>query len=493
MAGTNTPEELSKSQKFRAFIYMFLSHHIKKDFSEMHKEWFKLIEKEKVAIAAPRGFAKSHIFSFFLPLFLICEYPGTEVAMISSSLRIAERFMMKIKQELETNKKLIAYYGDLKEGSSKWTNDWISLNNGSDLQCTGAEGKIRGIRPDIILIDDIENDENVRSEDYRKKLKIYIQKACTYTLKPMGQVFAVGTLLHPLSLLSQMIEREPGSGFENYWTKLYAALVDEEGNPDVNGTSVWEAQWSTAKLHTERDECIEAFEQERMNNPIPDELRKFNQEDLTYYTKLPPELSYSMTVDPAVDTNSDNDYTAFIVLGTDSNGLMYVVEAYRKRLEPGEVIEKLFQLYNIYQPHTIGIEDVAISKLYRKYFELEAAKRKLYPNLQPIKLDMSRSGRSKNYRIEALRPFFKQGKFLITKDQQDLVGELLSFPSGKHDDLIDALAVQLEIVHPGKKKKADLPKDCIQRWINDLHKETRTNKRRFHKWVEKRHQRLLNS
>jgi len=485
--------ELSRAQKFRAFIYMFLSHHIKVNFSKMHLEWFQLIEKEKLGICAPRGFAKSMVFSFFYPLFMLLEYPGTEIALVSSSLRIAERFMMKIKLELETNKKLINYYGLQKDNANKWTNEWIELINTSALQCIGAEGKIRGMRPDILLVDDVENDENVLSEDYRKKLKQRFLKAWTFTLKPTGQIVVVGTILHPLSLLSEVTEKSPGSGFENYYTKTYAALVDKDYKPDITGTSVWEKQWPTAKLYVERDECIEAFQQERMNNPIPDELRKFAKEDLCYYSNLPKELSYSMTIDPAVDTGIDNDYTAFVVIGTDVNGHMYVVEAYRKRLEPGEVIDKLFQLYNIYNPHTIGIEDVAISKLYRKFFELEAAKRNEYPNLQPIKLDMSRTGRSKRYRIEALRPFFKQGRIHISPDHVDLVTELLSFPAGQHDDLIDALAVQLQIVAPGKHKAQDLPKGCFQEHLNSIKRESKSREKRFHKWIAKRHQRLQNS
>jgi len=396
-----------------------------------------------------------------------------------------EKFTGMIMRELEVNVRLRRDFGDLR--GSKWTTDWLKLSNGGELQGLGSDGRVRGMRPDILLVDDIENDENVRSEDYRKKLKQRFQKSWYYTLKPHGQVIVVGTLLHPMSLLSDVIGGEEGSGFRSYVSRKYAMLVNENGEPDLNGRSIWEEQWPTALLYQERDDCLEAFEQERQNNPIPDDMRKFSEADLVYYDRLPGRVSYVMTIDPAVDIELDKDYTAFIVLATDEDGIMYVAESYRKRMEPGEVIEKLFQLYEIYRPHTIGIEDVAVSKLYRKYFELEAKRRGVYPNIQPMKLDMSRSGRSKNYRIEALRPFIKQAKLKFHKDQIDIKGELLSYPTG-HDDLIDALALSLQLERPMRAVKTTFAPGSIDEHWHKI--KSKKKEMRFHQWVQQRHQRL---
>lgn len=477
--------KIKRSELFRAFCYVYLKDHIKKPFCNIHKEWFQLVCEKKVAIAAPRGLGKSSFFSFFFPLFLLLV-EKKDIVLVSSSQRVAERFMSQIIRELETNRTILRDFGVQK--GTKWTNELIKLKDGGELQCIGADGKIRGMRPDVLLIDDIENDENVRSEDYRKKLKDRFQKAWYYLLKPEGQIIVIGTLLHPLSMLTEMVEKVPGAGFDSFVSKKYTMLVNDLGEPDINGHSVWEQQWPTALLYQERDDCLEAFEQERMNNPIPDDMRKFSEADLIYYDRVPMKVAYTMTIDPAVDTTTDRDYTAFTVVASDEEGNMFVVEAYRQRMEPGEVIDKLFQLYNIYKPHTIGIEDVAVSKLYRKYFELECQKRGEYPNIQPMKLAMSRSGRSKQYRIEAMRPFFKQGKIRILKNHIDLKGELLSFPTGKHDDIIDALALNLELVKPAKAiKQPVMPGTFGEFWENRKKKKKEV---RFHQWVQARHQLL---
>jgi len=470
---------VDRGSLFRAFCYVYLKEHIKKPFCGVHNEWFKLVTEKKVAIAAPRGLAKSTVFSFFYPLFcLLVE--KQEIVLVSSSQRVAERFMSQIIKEIENNRLIIRDFGD--QIGDKWTSEWIKLKDGGELQCIGADGKIRGMRPGILLIDDIENDENVRSEDYRKKLKDRFQKAWYYLLKPEGQIVVIGTLLHPLSLLTEILDRK---GFESFTTRKYSMLVNDRGLPDIQGRSVWEEQWPTALLYQERDDCIEAFEQERMNNPIPDEMRKFAESDIVYYERIPMVVEYTMTIDPAVDTDPNKDYTAFTIVGTDEEQVMYIVEAYRARMEPGEVIDKMFQLYDIYKPHTIGIEDVAVSKLYRKYFELESKKRGVYPNIKAMKLQMARSGRSKQYRIEALRPFFKQGRVRMLKNHIDLKGELLSFPTGRHDDIIDALALNLEIIRPAKVNSQKIvPGSFGEFWMKRKQKQKEV---RFHQWLKRQH------
>ena len=64
---------MSQSKDFQTFIYMYLKEHLVKPFSEVHYEWFDLLDEQKVLIVAPRGLAKSSVISFFYPLFLILE------------------------------------------------------------------------------------------------------------------------------------------------------------------------------------------------------------------------------------------------------------------------------------------------------------------------------------------------------------------------------------------------------------------------------------
>jgi len=56
---------------------------------------------------------------------------------------------------------------------------------------------------------------------------------------------------------------------------------------------------------------------------------------------------------------------------------------------------------------------------------------------------------TKEFRIKALEPFYRDGLVYHAPWMKSLEEELLQFPRGKHDDEIDALASQLELLVPG--------------------------------------------
>ena len=58
---------------------------------------------------------------------------------------------------------------------------------------------------------------------------------------------------------------------------------------------------------------------------------------------------------------------------------------------------------------------------------------------------------SKEFRIKALEPFYREGKYFHAAwmEGREMEQELLTFPKGKHDDLIDAGASMLELLVPG--------------------------------------------
>jgi len=403
-----------------------------------------------LAIAAPRNFAKSHILSIFYPLFVALEHPGTRIVLVSATVGFAvEKLLAPIKKELETNELLIADYGD--QSSSRWSGERLQLANGSIIEAKGAEGQIRGIRADLVIVDDIEDDEAVWSEDQRRKLDSWFWKALAGTLEPDAQLVVVGTLLHPLSFLSVLVmQGKPG-----WETRIYRALE--------KGKSTWPNRWPTNKLMQIMEERGKlAFYQEYMNDPIPDDYRIFKQSDFKYYTDIPKACRYSITIDPAATVNNRSDYTAICVVATDADGIMYVADYTRKKMLPNEILDEIFRLNSKYSPHVIGIETVGFQSLLKYIFEVECRKRSIFPNIQELKLDVSEKGRNKRFRIESLQPYLVKGKLLLGADMTELEGELLSFPTGRYDDLIDSLSSQLEIVSPaGIEKMAPAPSNSF--------------------------------
>ena len=126
---------------------------------------------------------------------------------LSDSSEQAEGFLSDIKTELEENAALREDFGEL-EGRV-WKASVILLSNGVKIEALGAGKKIRGRRhkqwrPDLILCDDLENDENVNTPEQRKKLRDWFYKAVSKAGDTYTDIVYIGTLLHYDALLANV-------------------------------------------------------------------------------------------------------------------------------------------------------------------------------------------------------------------------------------------------------------------------------------------------
>lgn len=415
--------------------------------SDFHKELISLCSFPRIAIAAPRGFAKSTYFSFFYALFMCLEHPGVKIMLISATGDLASSWLNKIKTQIEVNEKIFEWYGE--QVGAKWTSEEIHLKNGSVIMAKGAGKQIRGFRPNIIIGDDLETDEMVVSKEQRDKFDHWFWTSLLGTLPSTGQVIVVGTILHPESFLAELIKK-PREGWEK---RLYSAEKDD-------GTALWPDEWPLEKLAQRKAEMGSyEYAQEYMNDPIPDTLRTFQEKWFQYFDQEPQGCVYFTTVDPAISIKDTADYTGIVTCAIDPDGNIYVVEVINKRFLPSEIIDTMFQVYSRWKPQVIGIETVGYQKKLKYDMEEERKSRKLYPVLR----ELDSAGRRKQLRIEALQPFFEAKKIFLKEDQEVLKTQLLRFPSTRcKDDLIDALAYQLDIYHPSTRAASTVNPQCFK-------------------------------
>jgi len=208
------------------------------------------------------------VFSVTFPLYEILQGDNHKGIIVSETADLAKHWVRTIKQELEENKTILAVYGDVR--SPKWTEDHIICRRADgtkfELRAKGRGAQIRGFRPDWIVFDDLENDEEVRSEDQRAKTLEWFDKAVINTLEKEAGAAMIGTVLHPLSLLKNVLDR-PG------WdSKIYRALTP-------TGESIWAEKWPVEALEARRREIGDiAFRSEYMNEPIISENPVFLKE-----------------------------------------------------------------------------------------------------------------------------------------------------------------------------------------------------------------------
>lgn len=426
---------------FEGWIWFHLLKYLKHPIGEFHQELLRMIRHSRVAIAAPRSFAKSTYFTVFYPLFAALERPGCQILLVSASWQLATDFLGRIRKELDSSPTIKADYGDqspkTQDVTGKWTNDELHLANGSVIRARGAGQQIRGMRPDIIVVDDLETDETVVSKERTQKLDNWLKADITGALRADGQLIFIGTILHPESVLNTYITNPPSP---EWVTRLYRADGEDGFTP------LWPDEWPLEKLLQRKQEIGEyLFSQEYRNDPIPANARKFRADQIQYFEEEPPNCVYFTAVDPAISQSTKADYTAIVTVAVDSDHNMYVVDVVNKRMLPAEVVDRIFSVYDRYKPASIGIEAQGFQYMLKHEIDLQKVRRNVYP----IIVDLAHGGRRKEMRIEALQPRFEAKKVFIKRDQEELKTQLLRFPSlYGHDDVIDALAYILDIYRP---------------------------------------------
>lgn len=179
------------------------------------------------------------------------------------------------------------------------------------------------------------------------------------------------------------------------------------------------------------------FANQYLNEIIPAELQTFKKEWFKYYAQIPDNTNTFIFVDPALSEADGSDFTGVVIVKVDTNGQWYIPFARRYRVTPTALIQLIFDLHKEWNATIIGIEEVAYQKALLYFLDEEMRRRGV---LLPVKGVKAPTTNNKQARILSLVPRFEWGHVSLTQGLNDLELELLQFPRGSHDDLIDALA-----------------------------------------------------
>ena len=434
---------------FGKFVEKFLGKWLTAKVPSFHREIYGLVpDNKRLVIAAPRGFAKSTIISRFYPLWLALFGKAKDITLISASETLAIGFLRDIKREIETNPLIKEIWGD--QRTDKWTENHIILKTGVTIRARGAGGQIRGFRPDVIVCDDIETDESVESEEQRKKIKDWLFKACINTLLPEGQFIIIGTIIHPLSVLADLL------AMDNKWEKRkYQAYRNAIEKP---GHELWVENWNHEQLQKRKAEIGSwAFSSEYLNNPISNETAPVQEKQIRYWTELPKQYSCVITVDPAYSDDETADFKVATLVAIDQAQNRYLVDYIRTHEPIGRFQDSIINLFLRHKDTLtgVGIPNSGVEKAFFESFLRKCEERKVLGiPLVELKNSFTSSAtnistRNKKQRVvAALQPLFEQGKYYIHGNHIEARDELLTIGSSRWDDVVDAMAYAEQILQP---------------------------------------------
>lgn len=432
--------------------------------SSFHKELCQFVDtspRKQKLILVPRGHLKSTLITIGKSLQWICEDPTVRILIANATYQMAVAFLSVIKRHLTQNPTLIELFGPLGENPEKWSENMITLNQATvvggekeaTVFCYGMGGNLVSQHYDKIILDDIVNEDNVNTrEQIEKTLQFY--RLCQPLLEKDGEMLIIGTRWHEDDLYGYIMDKENGflDDFMVYEKKaIEGDLWDEKAGEYTKGQVLWEEKYSLQELSKIRRKMGPyTFSAQYMNDPVPPSDADFKREWFTYYEPVDlrgRDLNKYLLIDPAISLDKQADYTAMLTVGVDQFSNIYILDITRGHMKVNDIINNIFFLYERWHPTAIGLEEVAFQRALRYALKQEEEKRKRFLNV----IELKPHTRSKDQRIKGLQPLYAGGKVLHNRDLPYniyLEDELLRFPRGKNDDMIDALAYALDMIHP---------------------------------------------
>lgn len=179
------------------------------------------------------------------------------------------------------------------------------------------------------------------------------------------------------------------------------------------------------------------FANQYQNEILPEGEQPFKKTWIKYYDRLPDKKHTFAFIDPAISQEQNADFTAVVIVDVGEDQLWYVKTAQRFKINPTDIVQLCFKIHEQFQPMAIGIEDVAFQKALIHMVGEEMRRRNRYIPVTGINPG---TDKTKEMRVLGLVPRFEWGRILLAKGLYDLEMEMLQFPRGSHDDLLDALS-----------------------------------------------------
>ena len=429
----------------------------------IHDKIFELIDSDapKVAIAAPRGFGKTSVVGLGLTGRNILFNQRAFIPYVSQSFDSACLQTENLKIELASNPMIKNFFGPIKGKNAAGLDDqfskkaWVAMN--TLIYPRGSGQQIRGIlyrnaRPDLIVIDDLEDADTIESDDIRRKRKEWFFADLVKSVSRFDKkwkIVYIDTLKHEDSLLQELLDSSD-------WESIRLEACDDNLKataPEFLSDAELKAEFES---HKEKG-LLDVFYREFRNLPIATEDAVFKQEYFKYYEEVAlnqKDIETIIIVDPAKTAKMQSADSAIVAVGIDrTNNAIYLRDVVAGKFYPDQLYEEMFRLKQRFNVQTIGVEVTGLEEFIKQPIKNEMIRRGL--PFEPIWLKArggSERGDGKIKRIASLSPYYRQG--LIYHNStccHGLEAQLLAFPRSKRLDIMDAFAYTIEMMEVGER------------------------------------------
>jgi phage terminase large subunit-like protein len=445
---------------------VYLPHHLRSaetgnqiSFSEAHIDWFNLALRYvrpiasvppmsmRDAIIAPRGTAKSTDWFLIIPMWLAAHGWRGFIAAFADSATQAEEHLSSFKRELETNTLLRSDFPDLctparrPQGTAVHdTQSMYVAKSGFIFAAKGIDSKVLGlkvgnVRPDHIILDDVEGTEG----NYSATQKDSRLKTITSGVLPMNvnaSVTMAGTVAMPGAIVDDIAAKQRGEEYpewvddEKFVPRYYDII---QTNDDGTERSLWPERYPMSWINTVRH--TRAFQSQYRNDPLASESAFWSGDDLKIANI---QITHQiLSIDPAVTAKEKSDYTGLAVIAFSRIEKRCMVRnAWQVKIPPGEKFrDRVLQILDAY-PQIAGI-------IVETNQGGDTWKAILHD--MPVPVKTVHQSEPKEVRAGSLLARYQQGQVVHEQRIPALEKQMITFPHGANDDLVDAVGTGVTV------------------------------------------------
>lgn len=457
-------------------------------FSDLHLELCRTalnwindagFKEQRHVFVAPRGCGKSSWAFKLLPMWAAAHGHRKFIAAFSHSATQAQTHLMGFKRMLDTNQLIQKDFPNLCEPKRKQNGNTIADTNtlyyaksGFTIAAKGLDSGVLGLvnpenlRPDCLLLDDIEPDESNYSPTMAKQ-RLTTVLDTVFPMNWNAHLMFVGTVTMADSIVHQLVKsvvfpdemHEEWIRFEKFQVHYIKPIIRRA---DGSRRSVWPGKWPLSDL--EEQEGSRSYKKNFLNLPIGEGESFWDDKDfivgeLEEYTRV------LLQIDPAVTSKRTSDYTAFAVIA--------YCPAHMRPTEDGGVehVPAMCEVRDILgvKQSPEQLRNTALRFL-QKYPEIGAIRVEVnqggdtwYSVFKdmPVRMMVHRESVPKKTRAVHLLNYYQNKRVLHRTRFNTLEDQMKSFPNVHHDDLIDAVGAGVHFFLKPKKKMGGSSKRYI--------------------------------
>jgi hypothetical protein len=414
-------------------------------------------EIKRLMLFVPPRHGKSQLATINFPAWFLGRNPNKEVITASYSGDLAVKFGAQTRELVNSPEYQKIFPGVELKQDDKSKAEWRTVQNGS-YTSVGVGGSLTGRGANLMIIDDpIKNREEAESSTFRDSIWDWFTSTAYTRLEKDAAIILILTRWHLYDLAGRILKQEMTKKVKGTpWTVVkFPAIATEDELFRKEGEPLWSEKYDLNALHNIREDIgLSNWASLYQQTPILSENQEFKEDDFRYVSLTEVDAKETrnfLTIDTAISKKASSDYTGIVINYVDREN-KWNIRTYKMKLDPPELINLIFHLHDENAFEKIGIEKTIFLDVFQYILNDEMRKRGIF---LPI-VELEHKQVSKETRIRGLLPRYNSHSiFHIGKDCAQLEEELLTFPRGIHDDVLDALAYQLQIAIPPEPKQFD--------------------------------------